>query len=35
MYKCKWFDIEELPENMAFDHHDVLKYAIKRLAKKK
>ncbi|MGD2095379.1 MAG: NUDIX hydrolase [Phycisphaerales bacterium] len=33
--QARWFDIEELPENMAFDHHDVLKYAIKKLAKVK
>jgi 8-oxo-dGTP diphosphatase len=33
--QARWFDIEELPENMAFDHNDVLKYAIKKLVKEK
>ena len=33
--KARWFDIENLPENMAFDHNEVLKFAIKKLKAKK
>jgi len=29
--KAQWFDIEKMPENMAFDHNEVLKFAIKKL----
>ena len=29
--KARWFDIEELPEDMAFDHDEILNYAITRL----
>lgn len=29
--KAQWFDIENLPQNMAFDHNEVLKFAIKKL----
>jgi 8-oxo-dGTP diphosphatase len=29
--KAKWFDIEKLPKNMAFDHDEVTKFAIERL----
>ena len=29
--EAKWFDIDHLPENMAFDHDEVLKFAIKKL----
>jgi 8-oxo-dGTP diphosphatase len=29
--QAEWFDIDELPEDMAFDHNDVLKFAIGRL----
>ena len=33
--KVRWFDIEKLPEDMAFDHRDVARLAIKRLKGKK
>jgi len=29
--KAQWFDIEELPEDMAFDHNEVVRFAIERL----
>ncbi len=29
--KAQWFDIEELPENMAFDHDEMVRLAITRL----
>jgi 8-oxo-dGTP diphosphatase len=29
--EAKWFDIENLPEDMAFDHDEVAKYAIRKL----
>jgi 8-oxo-dGTP diphosphatase len=29
--KAQWFDIENMPQNMAFDHDEVLKFAIKKL----
>jgi len=29
--EAKWFDIENLPKNMAFDHEEVAKFAIGRL----
>jgi 8-oxo-dGTP diphosphatase len=28
---AKWFNIENLPENLAFDHEDVCRYAVSRL----
>ncbi len=28
---AKWFNIDDLPQNMAFDHNEVAKFAIKRL----
>ena len=31
--KAQWFDIEQLPKDLAFDHNDVTKYVIKRLKK--
>jgi 8-oxo-dGTP diphosphatase len=31
--KARWFDIEKLPKNMAFDHDEVAKFAIARLKK--
>jgi len=31
--EAKWFDIEKLPKNMAFDHDEVLKFAIEKLVK--
>jgi 8-oxo-dGTP diphosphatase len=33
--KAKWFDIENLPKNMAFDHSEVAEFAVKRLKKKR
>ena len=30
---ARWFDIEKLPDNLAFDHAEVLEYAIARLRK--
>lgn len=32
--EAKWFSINELPENMAFDHLDIIKMAIDSLRKK-
>jgi 8-oxo-dGTP diphosphatase len=32
--EARWFDIEKLPENLAFDHGEVLDYAIAELKKK-
>jgi len=29
--KVRWFDIEELPKDMAFDHSEVVKFAIEKL----
>jgi len=29
--KARWFDIEKLPENMAFDHEEVAWFAIRKL----
>jgi len=31
--KARWFDIEKLPKNLAFDHNEVAKFAIARLKK--
>ena len=33
--KARWFDIEKLPKNLAFDHNEVVKLAIGKLKKKK
>jgi ADP-ribose pyrophosphatase YjhB (NUDIX family) len=33
--EAKWFDIENLPKNLAFDHDETTKFAIARLKKKK
>ncbi len=32
--QARWFDIEKLPENLAFDHEEVLGYAIAELKKR-
>ena len=32
--QAQWFDINNLPSNMAFDHNDVTKFAIERLKSK-
>jgi len=29
--QAQWFDIEELPSNMAFDHDEVVRFAIEKL----
>jgi len=29
--QAQWFDIEKLPHNMAFDHKEVVKFAIEKL----
>ena len=31
--KAKWFDIENLPKDMAFDHNEVVRFAIEKLVK--
>ncbi len=31
--RAQWFDIDELPENMAFDHNEVVRFAIGKLKK--
>ena len=33
--KAQWFDIEKLPKDLAFDHNEVAKFAIRRLNIKK
>jgi len=33
--KARWFDIEKLPADLAFDHNDVTRLAIKKLKRKK
>jgi 8-oxo-dGTP diphosphatase len=32
--KARWFDIEKLPENMAFDHNKVARFGISKLKRK-
>jgi 8-oxo-dGTP diphosphatase len=29
--QAQWFDIEELPEDMAFDHNEVVRFAVEKL----
>jgi len=33
--RVKWFDIERLPKELAFDHADVIAFALRRLRRKK
>ena len=33
--KVRWFDIDKLPMDLAFDHNEVAKFAIARLKKKR
>jgi 8-oxo-dGTP diphosphatase len=33
--KARWFDIDKLPEDMAFDHSEVARFAINRLKRMK
>ena len=32
--KAQWFDINKLPEQMAFDHNEIVGFAIKKLKRK-
>lgn len=29
--KARWFDIEELPKDLAFDHNEIVKFAIENI----
>ena len=31
--QARWFDIEELPKDLAFDHNEVVRFAIEKLVK--
>jgi len=31
--QAQWFDIEKLPDDMAFDHNEVVRFAIEKLTK--
>jgi 8-oxo-dGTP diphosphatase len=33
--EARWFDIEKLPKDMAFDHNEVAKFAMGKLARKR
>lgn len=33
--EVQWFDIEELPKDLAFDHNEVVKFAIRKLKRRK
>jgi 8-oxo-dGTP diphosphatase len=33
--EARWFDIEKLPQNMAFDHDKVTRFAIRKLKRRK
>jgi 8-oxo-dGTP diphosphatase len=33
--EARWFDIEELPGDLAFDHNEIARFAIKRLKRRK
>jgi len=33
--KARWFDVENLPPDMAFDHREVAQFAIRKLKRKK
>ncbi|MGA1980556.1 MAG: NUDIX hydrolase [Sedimentisphaerales bacterium] len=32
---ARWFDIEKLPKDLAFDHNEVIRFAIEKLKKRK
>jgi 8-oxo-dGTP diphosphatase len=32
--QAQWFDIEKVPDDMAFDHNEVIKFAIEKLGRK-
>ncbi|MBA7607709.1 hypothetical protein ES703_14875 [subsurface metagenome] len=31
--EARWFDIEKLPKDLAFDHNEVVEFGIKKLKK--
>jgi 8-oxo-dGTP diphosphatase len=33
--KARWFDIEKLPEDLAFDHDEVARFAIRKLKRRR
>lgn len=33
--EAQWFDIDQLPENLAFDHSEVLKLAVRKLKERR
>ena len=33
--RARWFDIEKLPEDLAFDHTQMTKFAVRKLKRKK
>jgi 8-oxo-dGTP diphosphatase len=33
--KARWFDIEKLPKDLAFDHNEMVRFAIEKLKKRK
>jgi 8-oxo-dGTP diphosphatase len=33
--EAKWFDVEKLPKDLAFDHNEVVRFAIEKLKKRK
>jgi 8-oxo-dGTP diphosphatase len=33
--KVRWFDIEKLPKDLAFDHNETVRFAIRKLKRKK
>jgi 8-oxo-dGTP diphosphatase len=33
--EAQWFDIEELPEDLGFDHNEVAEFALKKLRRKR
>lgn len=33
--KARWFDVEKLPKDLAFDHNEVVRFAIEKLKKGK
>ena len=32
--EARWFDIEKLPGDLAFDHNEIIQFAIKKLKKR-
>jgi len=33
--QARWFDIEKLPDDLAFDHDEIIRFAVKKLKRKK